>query len=238
MASLNFLYARLVGWTATFKMPHFYSNSGTKSVIPTLKLPPYTTIIGMLGNIVGRDLEPDEIKRVGYCFEYQYESENVDFERVRKFEIKNGVLRESLDTPNPARREFIVRPNLHLYLENLELFEPYFFEPFNIPCFGRSQDLAWFETLPNGKQYEIIVAEEVKEGMIEKTLLPFPQVGATGIIMPLADYYDNFTDGQTRSAGSMRTYQFVEKPAKITRKSLFKVSNGQDRVIYMHDVKS
>ena len=238
MTSNNFLYARLVGWTATFKMPLFYSNSGTKSVIPTLKLPPYTTIIGMLGNIVGRDLEPSEIMRFGFFLEYQYDKDNVDFERVKKFAIKDGILKESEETPNPARREFIVRPTLHLYLENIELFEPYFFEPFNIPCFGRSQDLAWFDTLPNGKQFEIIDAQKVESGMVEKTLIPFPQIGATGIIMPLADYYNNFTLGRTRSHGKMRTFQVVERAANIKRSNLFKVSNPEGRVIYMHDINS
>ncbi len=238
MKNHKFLYSRLIGWTATFKMPLFYSNSGTKSVIPTLRLPPYTTIIGILGNIVGRDLLPNELKRIGYYFECQYESDNVDFERVKKFEIKNGKLKESSDTPNPARREFIVRPTLHLYLENIDLFEPYFYEPFNIPCFGRSQDIAWFETLSNGNQFEIIDAEETESGTIEKTLVPFPQIGATGIIMPLVDYYDNFTHGQTRRPGKMQTYQFVENPANISRTNLFKVSNQHNRVIYMHDVNS
>lgn len=237
MANYNFLYACLCGWTATFKMPLFYSNTGIKGVMPTMNVPPYTTIIGILGNLVGRDLKPDEIKRIGFTFEY--DKRGVDLEKLESYmlDTEKKILKSNRGATNPTQREFLIRPKLHFYLENVVLFEQYLHEPFNILCFGRSQDLAWFETLKDGRQYDIVDAEEVQEGIVKNTLMPFPQEGASGIIIPLADYYENTKTGFTRHEGSMNKYQIINKPALLKSRSLFKVSNREDCVIYMHSIK-
>lgn len=236
MGKVKFLYARIHAWTATFKMPLFYSNTGVKSVMPTMRIPPYTTIVGMLGNIVGRDLRPEDVQRVGFMFDYG-NKDNVDLEKLVSFELKDDVLKLNKGQSNPTRREFLVRPVLHLYLENINLFQPAFDEPFNIPSLGRSQDLAWLETFENGKQYQIVEAQEVPKGTIRNTLVPFPQVGASGVIFPLVDYYNNFEFGHTRSPGSIRTYQFIESVVTIERADLYKVSNLDKCVIYMHKMQ-
>lgn len=235
MNGTKFLYARIRSWTATFKMPLFYSNTGVGSVMPTLRIPPYTTIIGMLRNMVGRDLRVDEVGRIGFIFEYE-NSGNDDLEKIVSFKLKGTKLQVNKGQSNPTRREFLVRPTLHLYLENVVLFQQHFEQPFNIPCFGRSQDLAWLETLDNGRQCELVEAKETNRGTVRKTLIPFPQLGASGIIYPLVDYYNNFEIGSTRTPGSLRTYQFIEARATIERPGLYKVSNLDDAVIYMHDL--
>jgi hypothetical protein len=237
MALHNFIYACMSGWTATFKMPLFYSNTGIKGTMPTMDIPPYTTIIGILGNMVGRDLQPDEIKRIGFIFEY--DKKGVDLEKLESYTLdtEKNILKRNKGTTNPTQREFIIRPKLHIYLENVTLFEEYFHEPFNIPCFGRSQDILWLETLKNGRQYEIVNAEEVHEGIVKNTLMPFPQEGASGIIIPLVDYYENFQLGFFRNAGDISKYQVINRPATIKYSSLFKVSNREDCVIYMHSIK-
>lgn len=237
MMSYKFLYACFCGWTATFKMPLFFSNTGVKSSMPTMRIPPYTTIVGMLGNMVGRDLTPDEIGRIGFMFEFENMG-NVDLEKLESYKLdsKKNILIRNTGTTNPTRREFLVRPKLHLYIENIELFEPHIQEPSNIPCLGRSQDLAWLETLENGEQYEIVKAEAVLHGKIKNTLIPFSLKGASGIIVPLADYYGNFELGFTRKPVNVKPYVLIEKPATITGANLFRVSNCNDVVIYMHSM--
>jgi len=236
MSTHNFIYACISGWTATFKMPLFYSNTGVKGSMPTMNIPPYTTIMGMLGNMVGRDLEPEEVKRIGFIFEY--DKKGVDLEKLESYTLdtEKNIIKRNTGTTNPTQREFLIRPKLHLYLENVDFFEFRFKEPFNIPCFGRSQDIAWIETLTNGKQYEIVDAEEVQQGMVRDTLMPFPQEGASGIIIPLANYFKNFELGYSRDVGGVDRYQAVSKPALVKRSSLFKVSNREDCVIYMHSI--
>jgi CRISPR/Cas system-associated protein Cas5 (RAMP superfamily) len=63
MATHKFIYACIRGWTATLKVPLFYSNTGIKGTMPTMNVPPYTTIMGILGSMVGRDLDPYETKK-------------------------------------------------------------------------------------------------------------------------------------------------------------------------------
>lgn len=231
------LYACLTGWTATFKSPLFVSNSGVSSYTPSLSLPPYSTIIGILGNIVGRDLELNEIKRIGYVFDFEKKDGNIDIEKTKSFSInRKGKLEENKGNSNPARREFLVRPRLQLFLENLTLFEPYFHSPHNVPSLGRSQDIAWFETLPNNKQYEIVEASEVNEGKVRNTLVPFPQKNAAGIILPLAEYYYNYELGETRYPLKMRTFQFIETETAIERSNLFSIPSLDNITIYLHDI--
>jgi CRISPR-associated protein Cas5 subtype I-B len=237
METHNFIYACISGWTATFKVPLFYSNTGIKGIMPTMSVPPYTTIMGILGNMVGRDLNPSEVKRIGFIFEY--DKKGVDLEKLESYTLdtEKDVLKRNTGTTNPTQREYLIHPKLHIYLENVALFEHYFNEPFNIPCIGRSQDIAWLQTLKNGKQYEIVYAEEVDTGIVRNTLMPFPQEGASGIIVPLVDHYENSLLGSLRKAERVNKYQVINKPATVKRNNLFKVSNRKDCVIYMHCIK-
>jgi CRISPR-associated protein Cas5 subtype I-B len=236
MASRSLIYASIRAWTATFKMPGFYSNTGIKSAMPTMDVPPYTTIIGMLGNMIGQEIVPDEAGSIGYVFEY--DRKGVDLEKLESYTLdpERGILRRNLGSTNPTRREFLLHPRLHLYLENIALFGRCFREPTNIPCLGRSQDIAWLETLENGEQSEIVEADEVPQGIIRNTLIPFPQEGVGGIIIPLVDSYQNDEIGSFRRARRISKYQIVTRPASVRRSSLFKVSNREDCVIYMHAI--
>ena len=203
-----------------------------------MNVPPYSTIMGILGNMVGRDLDADEVGRVGFIFEY--DKKGVDLEKLESYSLdtEKNILRRNVGTTNPTQREFLIHPRLHIYLENIVLFEQYFSEPFNIPCLGRSQDIAWLETLNNGKQYEIVYAEEVHKGIVRNTLMPFPQEGASGIIMPLVDHYENALLGSPRKVDKVTKYQVISKPATVNSRNLFKVPNRDDCVIYMHCVKN
>jgi hypothetical protein len=218
-------------------MPMFFSNTGVKSIMPTMDVPPYTTILGILGNIIGRELNPKETKRIGFVFEY--DKKGIDLEKLESYTLdsKKNILKRNTGATNPTQREFLIRPKLHLYLENVVLFEEHFIEPFNIPSLGRSQDVAWLETLENGKQYTIVSAEEVEQGIVCNTLLPFPQEGANGVIIPLVEYYENTQLGLFRKAIKINQYQIVSKPALVKQSSLFRVSNRDDLVIYMHSIK-
>ena len=236
MYKTNFLYCRIKGWTATFKMPLFFSSSGIKSYLPTLTIPPYSTILGILGNIVGKDLNAADMKKIGFMFEYE-DKDNIDIEKIISFKLddNNITIKENRGQSNPSRREFLVRPTLHLFLEDINYFKENIENPFNIPCLGRSQDIAWIDTLNNGKQYEIVEAIEVDKGKINNTLIPFPQEGASGIIYPLVENYNNFSNGNTRKPSGIKTFQFINNINEISRSNLFKVSNFEEYVIYMHD---
>ncbi|MDD5090318.1 MAG: CRISPR-associated protein Cas5 [Candidatus Wallbacteria bacterium] len=236
METHRFIYICIAGWTATFKMPLFYSNTGvTGGVMPSMNVPPYSTVLGMLGNIAGRDLQPAEAGKIGYVFEY--DAKAVDLEKLESYTLnkESDVLDRKKGRANPTKREFIIRPKLHLYLENTDFFEPMIKNPANIPCLGRSQDVVWFETLDNGQQYKIVQAVEVSEDFVKKTLVPFPQAGASGVILPLVEYYDNSWIGNTREAKKINQYVLINNPSFIRRRNLFRVDNREDCAIYMHN---
>ena len=237
MSKLRFLYACITGWTATFKLPLFYSNTGVKSIMPTMSIPPYSTIIGMLGNITGRDLNPEDVQRIGFMFEC--DSRGVDLEKLESYTLDTtrDVIKRNMGTTNPTQREFLVRPKLHLYLENIDFFKPFILCPVNVPSLGRSQDIAWFSTINSGKQFEIVEAEHISQGTVKSTLMPFPQEGASGYIIPLVEYYDNQQIGKPRNAVKMRQYQVVTNSSVVKNANLFKVSNCENFVIYMHSIR-
>lgn len=217
---MRLLHARLEGWTATFRLPLIYSGTGL-----TAPMPPYSTLLGLIGNLAGRPIAPDET-RIGYVF--RSAGTSYDLETTRRLEMQKDGRLKTQPVPGIAKRQFHVRPILELYLDNLTLREA-FESPANVPCMGRSQDLAWITKV------EEVEAEPRGEGVVRGTLIPFPQPGATGIILPLPDYLINDQMGYTREAGRISKFQSVrhENPALITRADLFHVGGDTNEVIYL-----
>ena len=221
---MKLLHARLQGWTATFRLPLIYSGTGL-----TAPLPPYSTILGLIGNLVGRQIAPDET-RIGYIF--RSTGTSYDLETSRRLEMDKDGRLKAQSVPGIAKRQFHIRPTLDLYLDNIAL-RPAFDLPANVPCLGRSQDLAWITLI------EEIEAEPCATGIVRGTLIPFPQPGATGVILPLPDYMHNDQTGFTRSVGRVSKFQAVryDTPVQITRTDLFRVDGlAENEAIYLRSL--
>jgi len=219
------LYIHIRGWTATFRLPLLYSGTGLTSPVP-----PYSTLLGMIGCMAAHDLSPEAVGRMGYIF--RSDSKAIDLETTKRLSVnEKGQLRPNTRKGDGiARREFHVNPELHLYLENLQL-KNIFEEPQNIPTLGRSQDVCWIESISE------VNCEPKEEGIVRGTLVPFPTNGASGLILLLPDWFENSTTGYTRCIGKLGKYQAVshDSPSgKIKLKNLFAVE-GQDCCIYLHD---
>ena len=105
--------------------------------------------------------------------------------------------------------------------------------PANAPCLGRSQDLAWITLV------EEIDAEPCAAGIVRGTLIPFPQPGATGVILPLPDYLHNDQTGFTRSIGRVSKFQAVryDTPVQITRDDLFHANGlAKGEAVYLRSL--
>jgi len=218
---MRLLHARLKGWTATFRLPLIYSGTALSAPVP-----PYSTLLGLVGNLAGREIAPDET-RLGYVF--RSAGTDYDLETTRRLELDKQGRLKAQRVPGITKRQFHVRPTLDLYLDNLEL-RAAFESPANVPCMGRSQDVAWITFV------EEIEAEPCEEGVVRGTLIPFPQAGASGQILNLPDYFVNDQRGYTRRTG--RTAKFLsvryENPAHVTRADLFKPATAHgDEVIYL-----
>ena len=222
---MKLLHVHLSGWTATFRLPLLYSGTGLTS-----PLPPYSTLIGLIGSLAGREIQPDET-RIGFIF--CSEGYAVDLETTFRLKIDKSSKRlKTHKERGIAKRQFHIRPSLDLYLDNLSL-QSVFEYPANPPCLGRSQDVAWIDVV------EIVEAEPVEEGIIQGTLVPFPEPDASGLILLLPDYFDNADLGYTRSIGHLGKYQAVkyDAPAKISRPGLYHVERLQPgHAVYLHTI--
>jgi CRISPR-associated protein Cas5t len=138
------------GWTATFRLPLLYTGTGLSAPVP-----PYSTLLGLIGSGAGREMQPTET-RIGY--EFRSEGLALDLERTQRLMMRARQLR-----PHPergvARRQFHMRPQLDLYLDNLGL-RSVFESPQNVLCLGRSQDVAWITTV------DVVEAEPVASGEV------------------------------------------------------------------------
>jgi CRISPR-associated protein Cas5t len=199
---LKLLHAHICGWTATFRLPLLYSGTGLSS-----PLPPYSTLLGLLGSLAGREISHDET-RVGFVF--QSNGTAIDRESLKRLKIDSAGRLDTQPKPNNRMTQFHIRPRLDLYLDNTG-FRRFFDEPQNPPCLGRSQDVAWIKSVSE------IEVEPVQQGLIRGTLVPFPQIGASGQILALPDYFDNSKQGYTRAVGRLNRYLAVkyEAPAKV-----------------------
>jgi CRISPR-associated protein Cas5t len=225
---MKLLYIRLEGWTATFRLPLIYSGTGL-----TAPMPPYSTLLGLIGNLAARQMTPSET-RIGYIF--RSEGTSYDLETTRRLEMgKDGRLKSQI-VPGIVKRQFHVRPSIDLFLDNLSLLSA-FESPANVPCLGRSQDLAWITKIKE------VDAKPRETGILRGTLIPFPQPGATGVILPLPDYINNDQTGFTREVGRVSKFQAVryETPVQVTRPDLFQVDvegMATDEVVYLRSLLS
>ncbi len=218
---MKLLRIKIKAWTATFRLPLLYSGTGLTS-----PLPPYSTLLGLIGAVTGREIKPDETK-IGFVFKSS--GTEIDLETTRRLRVDDkGRLKQQKDT-GIAKRQFHIKPDLDLYLDELS-FKKFFEFPASTATLGRSQDVAWI------KSVEIVEAEPVPEGTIRGTLVPFPEPNAAGLILVLPDYFDNADMGYAREIGKLGKYQAIryDAPAKITRPGLFRLGIGES--IYLHSL--
>ncbi|MFH1472135.1 MAG: CRISPR-associated protein Cas5 [Nanoarchaeota archaeon] len=217
---MKLLHVNITGWTATFRLPLAYSGPGLTS-----PLPPYSTLLGLIGSVCGREVKHNET-RIGYTFSGKGTA--TDMETSHRLKMENGILKEQKQTA-VAKRQFIIKPALDIYLDNLE-FKHCFEYPQNPPCLGRSQDIAWVTLV------EEVDAEPISEGIVRGTLVPFSESPVAGLILPLPDYFNNSQTGFTREIGKLRTYVAVKynAPVKISRENLYKIGNDDENIIFMN----
>ena len=218
---MKLLHAKIVGWTATFRMPLLYSGTGL-----TAPVPPYSTLLGFIGNLAAREIKPHET-RIGYIFKSSGLA--IDMETTQRLKMSGGG-KLSPQEKGIVKRQFHLNPTLDIYLDNLD-FQDFFEKPRNTPALGRSQDLVWIE------KTEIVEAESIGEAKIGGTLLPFPQNDVGGQILNLPEYFFNDERGFTRRTG--KTSKFVavkyENASNISRDNLFKL-NDSETAIYLHSI--
>lgn len=216
------LHISIRAWTATFRLPLFYSGTGLTS-----PLPPFSTLLGLIGSAAGREIMPGETN-IGFYF--RSNGTAIDLETTQRLYIDDKRRLKPNRERGIAKRQFHINPELELYLDNLS-FKKAFEYPANSLCLGRSQDLAWVSDVGE------VEADPVPEGIIKGTLIPFPEPNAAGLILLLPDYFDNSEYGYSREIGKLGKYQTVryDNPANIKRDNLFRLKNSEE-TIYLHSL--
>jgi len=157
------------GWVTSFRYPAFISGFQ-----PTLPVPPLSTIYGLISAAKGELVTPSDLS-IGYVFKHQGKA--IDLETI--YEL-SGLKGKS----NVIKREFLVNPEIYLYLDNLDYME-YFKRPHYPLLLGRSTDLV---TVSEIKEITLEKKSNVKLG---KTILPFGTNGAFGTIQALPTHFSD-----------------------------------------------
>ncbi|MDO8869560.1 MAG: type I-B CRISPR-associated protein Cas5b [Methanobacteriaceae archaeon] len=163
------LRIHIEGWVTSFRYPAFISGFQ-----PTLPVPPLSTIYGLISAAKGELVTPDDLS-VGYVFNHQGKA--VDLETIYELSDLKGK-------SNVIKREFLVNPEIYLYLDDLKYLE-YFKRPFYPLLLGRSTDLV---TVSDIKEVNLEKKSDVKLG---KTILPFGTSGAFGTIQALPTHFSD-----------------------------------------------
>ncbi len=182
---MNALRIQIEGWVTSFRYPAFISGFQ-----PTLPVPPLSTIYRII-SAKGDIVTPEDLS-VGYVFTYQGKA--VDLETI--YEL-SGLKGKS----NVIKREFLVNPELYLYLDNLD-YQDYFKKPHYPLLMGRSTNLA---TISEIKEIELEKHTNVKLG---KTILPLGLNGAFGTIQALPTH---FTDTIPRKAVGTKPFILMDQ---------------------------
>jgi len=167
----SFYRIKITGWTASFRYPIF-----VYGYQPTLPLPPYSTIYGLVSAACGKMITP-KVLDVKYVFKSN--AKGVDLETI--YEWKIGGITKS----NVIKREFLLNPELYLYIKEKEVVDC-FKKPEYPLLLGRSTELALVEEI---KKVNLIKKENFIVGGI---ILTFPPLWSlSGIIQSLPTYFSN-----------------------------------------------
>jgi len=250
MTSIPALHVRMEGLTASFRHP--LTISGTQISTP---MPSYSNLLGIISACAGRIVKPEET-RIG--FEFYCRSHDIELERKDRLALKGGKLQSFRDKKAPkdyrlhiktgsegfsgfleevhqgiGSREVYWYPRLDLYVTNLGL-DSAFRNPVAIPCFGRSQDIAWIVFV---RQIEL---QHIGGGNLGPTLMSKVQVGVPGLVVRSPEWIDNSKMGYVREPGPFGVYQamspLTDKRFKVKGENFYHPSDAEnpDDAIYLH----
>jgi len=164
-----FYRIKIIGWTASFRYPIF-----VYGYQPTLPVPPYSTVYGLISAAVGKVVTPKDLE-VKYVFKSA--AKGVDLETI--YEWKVGGITKS----NVIKREFLLNPELYLYIKEKDIAD-HFKKPHYPLLLGRSCDLAFVEEI---KKVSLIYSEHFSVGGV---ILPFPPTyHLNGMIQALPTHF-------------------------------------------------
>lgn len=189
---------RISGYTASFRTP------GLAAYQLTLKVPPLSTIFGLISAAVGELLHPSNIDWVGYRFDYQ--GIGTDLETIQQIKHRKRPLYAG---KNVKYREFLVYPQLILYLPTK--WKSFFEKPRYPLLLGRTQDIAYVN------QIEAIELLSVDQDKLNGVILPSDivldkhnNINASIHNLPIA-----FSDDPNRRPLGVKMFGILDQETKV-----------------------
>lgn len=184
----------LTAYTASFRVPSFVGHQ------LTLPVPSLATVYGMLSAAAGQWVRPDDVAWL--AFRCQYEAKATDLEAIVAIERSKPQDTPSPKTRNVIQREFLLLPQLTLYLPTN------WRAPFERPRYalllGRTQDVAAVESMMP------VTMEDVEAGQVSGVLLPLELVVENQASAWLHNLPVAFTDDPHRRLLGMRVFGVLD----------------------------
>ena len=180
-------------WTSSFRYPNIISGYQ-----PTLRVPPISTILGMLNACAGKYLHFHNFD-LGYYFTFSTVS--TDLETIYQFAVNGNNVPSNQVKSNVIRREFLYDCKLFLYLTDENIVN-YLRNPHYSLLLGRSNDLASIDSI------EEVELEEIQNAFkIKGQIVPLLGNYLPGTIQALSKY---FTDEIPRRNIGTEPYSIIE----------------------------
>ncbi|MFW9997077.1 MAG: type I-B CRISPR-associated protein Cas5b [Candidatus Odinarchaeota archaeon] len=153
--------------TASFKHPFFHGD-----LQPSLPIPPFSTIFGLLSAVRGEILT--SMDQTGkFTFFFTSETAQYDLETIWKPDL---TMKTSIShISNPIKREFLYNSHLTLYLTDLS-WKKDFSVPYYQITLGRSQDIASIQSL------DTITLQERDSGILSNCWIPKENIDRLNLV--------------------------------------------------------
>jgi len=189
---MKVIRAEIIAQTASFRYPMFIVGYQ-----PTFKVPPISTIYGLLSAAKGEIVTSHDV-RVG--FDFTSNGSGNDLEKIYELAADGNVSKGNVIT-----REFLYDCKLTLYISDLD-FSKHLKNPYYTLLLGRQSDLAFVRSI---KTIELEKSDNVS---INNTIIPFDgSIPGQIITLPTG-----FTNEFHRKPCGIRTFVFIESSQNIS----------------------
>jgi CRISPR-associated protein Cas5t len=189
---------------------------------PSYKVPPVTTILGLLSAAKG---ELVNMQDIFLAYHFSYRGTGEDLEKLNEVGNAAKTIPARITKSNIITREFLYDCCLTIYTTNME-FEKHFREPMYTLLLGRQNDLAYTTEI---KEVELIAKQNI---LVEKTVIPYDEnKDIAGEIVALPKEF---------SAEAVRKPKEIKQWIMVTTKQELKegyYDEEFDRGLYFHGLE-
>lgn len=215
----------LTSWSASFRFRLHMSG-----MQPTYKVPPVSTVLGIINAAAGRYLKHSNFL-LGYYFQYQGMGTDTELIYMRELNTKMGITNST--RTNVLEREFLCNVFLRIYCNDSKVID-YLKNPAYPIVIGRSGDLATIDL----KSADVKILQKVTNAnFIRGQVVPFNGNMLPGTLQALPLY---FTDEVPRQEVGLQPYSIIDHGAMVKSNLVAYRDDvyGNPVDIYFHEINT